>query len=353
MGSTNLSIEAVNIQNVTTLVRQAVKEKEMAVNQKDRDRFLKLLNPSRKQYIQEQKRWFDDAVRYIDPGSFRLEVLQITPGKEHQVHVWVEQSYKKEGQRYAVKYPLLFQETASGWKDSDVPFYYLSQDEVVVCYTDRHLLDPAAVASDAATRAIRLFERKFNWQPQERIVVKLYDDPELFRQSVKLSLPDWAAGWYEAGQSIKFIGDPKFSEEVLASGIVHEVTHQMVSELSGDNAAYWLQEGAAEYYQAHLLPGLKGGELAHQDVKREWTLKELEEKNLERLSGEEARQYYAQSYAWFRDLIKKHGEEKIGEVIALLAMQPAIDRDHTDKLSETNERTRVALQRVLGDFLDE
>ncbi len=192
MGNTYLPIEAANIQNVSTLLREAVKEKEFAVNQRERERFLKLLNRSRKQYIQEQKRWFDDAVKYIDPGSFRLEVLQITPGKEHQVYVWVEQSYK-EGQRHAVKYPLLFQETALGWKDSEVPFYYLSQDEVVVCYTDKDLLDQAAVASDAVTRTIHLFERRFNWRPQERIVVKLYDDPELFRQSVKLSLPNWGS----------------------------------------------------------------------------------------------------------------------------------------------------------------
>ena len=75
--------------------------------------------------------------------------------------------------------------------------------------------------------------------------MKLYHEPELFRQMVKPSLPEWAAGWNEAGQSIKFVGALRMDdwEGSFASGLVHEVTHKMVSERTGDNAGTTATQG--------------------------------------------------------------------------------------------------------------
>lgn len=350
--TTSALAESLVTRDVKIVIEELIKEKEMAVNQQDRKRFLQLLNPSLSGYIQEQKRWFDDAIHYMDPNSFRLEIVKLVPGKEHQIYTWIKQSYRKQGQLFTVTYPLLFQETEAGWKDSDLPFYHLAQDQVVVHYTDKRLQVQAAVALDAVTKTVRSLGRKFDWDPQEQIEVKLYGDPEVFRQSVKLSLPDWAAGWYEAGQAIKFVGAPGFSERVLASGMVHEVTHQMVSQLSGDNAAYWLQEGAAEYYQAHLLPGLKG-EVNRKPLSTMWTFRQLEATHLESLPREQTEHYYIHCYDLYRYLVKKYGEEKIAEIFSLLAMTPAIDRDHGDKLTEMNQRTRTAMEKVLGISVDQ
>ncbi|PRX39612.1 hypothetical protein CLV97_1221 [Planifilum fimeticola] len=339
---------------VADTVRKLVKEKEAAVNSGDEERFLRVIHPDRRTYWREQKRWFEDAVRYIDPGSFRMEVESIAPERPFRVRALIKQSYRKDGKTRSVRYPLRFEKTEQGWKDSDLPFERMASGDVVVFYTDPRLKKQAAVALDIVSRAVDAFYEKFSWVPAEAVEVKLYHHPELFRQSVKLSLPEWAAGWNEAGQSIKFVGAIQMDdwEESFASGLVHEVTHKMVSERTGDNAAYWLQEGAAEYYQTRLLPGLYSVS-DEQRIDRPWRFVVLESLQLEKLPVKEASQYYSQSAALFRFLIERYGEKKIGEVFAVLRQFPVIDRDSTDKIPELNRRTRAAIKKVLGKTMEQ
>lgn len=334
------------------MVRKVIKEKERAVNQKQMERFLSVIHPEHKMYIQEQKRWFQDAVKYIDAGSFQLKVLSIIPEQENRMRVWVYQSYSKDGTNFTVKYPLLIQRTEQGWKDADIAFNQISDGAVIVRYTSPSLQDQAHIALDTLKKAVYVLRHRFQWSPQP-IEVKLYDDPELFRQSVKPSLPKWAGGWHESGQSIKFIGGTP-DVRAFASGIVHELTHQMVSELSNDNAAYWLQEGAAMYYERHLLPGLYEEHFIHlRQNPSPLTLMQLEQMNLERLPDRKAYQYYQTCYQLFDYLVEEYGERKIQELFSKLQSEPAIDLDSNQKIKELNQRTRKAIIETFGMTLED
>lgn len=339
---------------VAQQIVQLAHEKAQAVNRRDWPSFQRIIHPDRPVYMQEQKRWFQDAVQYVDPGSYRLNVLSVIPYRPYQVLAWVEQSYRRKGTRYAVKFPLLFQRTDQGWRDTDYPFRHLVGRGVIVRYTDSRLRDQATVAMETVQRALVQFRSKYGWTPGRDVEVKLYHHPEVFRQSVKLSLPMWAAGWHEARQSIKFVGLLNVNDwgPSFAMGIVHETTHHMISELTGDNAAYWLQEGAAGYYQSHLLPGLKEHSDPTVSVAPGWTVRDLERRNLERLSDGEAEQFYAQSRDFFAFLVERYGEKKLQRLFGVLAMYPVIDRDSSDKLAICNARTRKAVQKVLGTSLD-
>jgi hypothetical protein len=339
---------------VAQQIVQLVHEKAQAVNRRDWISFQRVLHPDCPVYMQEQKRWFQDAIRYVDRGSYRLDVLSVIPYRPYQVLAWVEQSYRRKGTRYAVKFPLLFQRTDQGWRDSDYPFRHMTGTGVIVRYTDQRLHDQATVALGTVQRSLVQFRSKYGWTPRRDVEVKLYHHPEVFRQSVKLSLPMWAAGWHEAGQAIKFVGLSNVDdwEPSFAMGIVHEMTHHMISELTGDNAAYWLQEGAAGYYQSHLLPGLKEDEDPTVSVTPLWTVRDLEQRNLERLSDVEATQFYAQSRDFFQFLVERYGEKKLQRLFAVLAMFPVIDQDSSDKLAICNARTRKAVQKALGKSLD-
>ncbi|OYD06706.1 hypothetical protein [Paludifilum halophilum] len=342
------------VQPVKEEIRQLIREKQEAVNRKDREHFLRLINPSMPAYVQEQKRWFDDAVRWIDPYSYRLRLISVIPEKEHQIRAWVEQTYCRRGKEYSVKFPLSFQETASGWKDSDLPFYHLTRGNAVVHFSDKILREQASIALNTVVKASRELERIYGWRTRHRLEVKLYSRPEVFRQSVKLSLPSWAAGWHEEDQAIKMVGAKGFSDKKLfSSGIVHEITHQMVSELTGDNAAYWMQEGAAEYYQSHLLPGLRTEEEDKPYGKPRWKMSQMEELDLEKLPRQAAEEYYDQCEHWYRFLVRRYGEEKLKRVFELLELYPAIDRDSSEKRTELNQRTRSALRKVLGKTLEQ
>ncbi|MFC4075270.1 peptidase MA family metallohydrolase [Salinithrix halophila] len=334
-------------------ITRLIKQKEDAVNHKDRRRFLEVIHPGMRTYIQEQKRWFDDAVRWIDRGSFRLKMISLIPGKEHQVRVWLEQQYSRKGKTTTVKFPLLFQETEKGWRDADLPFYHIARGDVLVHYSDERLKEQALISLEAADRAVHGLERQFGWHPAERLEVKLYHSPEVFRQSIKLSLPDWAGGWHEAGQSVKLIGTAAVTDrKLLSSGIVHEVTHQMISEMTGDNAAYWLQEGAAEYFQSHLLPGIRTEE-EEAYVKPRWSLGRLETIHLESLPEKEAKAYYAECDQFFRFLMEQYGVEKVKQLFAVLELSPAVDRDSGEKLPLINRRTRSAIRKVYGKSLEQ
>jgi hypothetical protein len=333
------------------IVRELIKQKEQAVNQKKWQSYLSVLHPAKKMYIQEQKRWFQDAAQYIDAGSFRLKVLSVVRLQKDQMCAWVHQSYTKNGRMYAVKFPLLFLRTNRGWKDADLAFKQLSSDYITVYYSDSSLQDQAHIALDTLNKAVYVFKQRFDWSPV-RIEVKLYHDPELFRQSVKPSLPSWAGGWHEAGESIKFIGGLP-GPGVFASGLVHELTHQMVSELTNDNAAYWLQEGAAMYYEVHLLPGLHDGHSLEWETKKKMSVSELEQTNLEQLSPREAARYYQTCYRLFSYLMETYGEKQMQKVFSVLRNSPAVDLDSSQKLQLLNRRTGEAVRLVLGISMEE
>ncbi|PTX49340.1 hypothetical protein C8P63_1412 [Melghirimyces profundicolus] len=346
-------VDATPAEPVQQKIKELIRNKETAVNQKDKKRFLSVLNPSYPFYVQEQKRWFEDAVRWVDPGSYRLRVISMIPEKEHQIRAWVEQRYTRQGRVFAIRFPLLFQETEKGWKDSDFPFLHTTRGNVVIRYTDEGLREQASIALESAHKAIQELGRKMDWTPRHSIEVKIYHRPELFRQSVKPSLPAWAGGWHESGESVKLIGAKGFSDQqFISSVLVHEMTHMMVSDTTGDNAAYWLQEGAAEYFQTHLLPGLRTQEEKKYEKPR-WRMSRLEKLNLEHLHEEEASHYYTQCYQLFRYLMNTYGEKKVRRLFSVLQLSPEEDKETVDKISLVNQRTREAVKKVFGKSLAE
>lgn len=327
-------------------IKQVVHMQSEAVNKGDWEQFKRLLWKSDRTYIQERKRWFEDAVSYIDRGTFHMEVESIAPYKPGLLQVWIHQSYEQEGVRHTVRFPLIYQQTAGGWKDSDLSFYTMSRENVIVKYTDKRLSEQASVALDVVEKSLEAFKKRLDWEPDKAIQIKLYHQKEMFRQSVKLSLPNWAAGWNERGQAIKFVGSVNSTDsDTFASGIVHEITHRVISDLSHDNAAYWMQEGLAEYYQRHLLPGLR---LQGSDPLRKphWTFEKLERLNLETLPAEEARLYYLHSYDMVRLFMKEYGEEELKEWCEALKMYPDIDEESAAKIPELNTRTREAFEKA-------
>ena len=258
-------------------IQSVISQKEVAVNQHNKSRFLSFLHPQNNMYIQEQKRWFDDAVRYMDTDSFHIELIRMKKEGKDTIKAWVSQRYTRGNRVFQVRIPLVFRKTRSGWKDADIAFYKYKKGIFTVCYTDEVIRKQAKIALHSAQEAVTGFKKRYHWSPS-RVEIKLYHQPEVFRQSVKPSLPMWAGGWHESRQAIKFIGGI-IEDSALSQGIVHELTHQMVSELTNDNAAYWLQEGMAMYYERHLLG--RTPQTPHSD--KLLSISQLEGINLEKL----------------------------------------------------------------------
>lgn len=326
-------------------VKMLLIKKERALNEKDRALLLTVLDPQNEFYVQEQKRWFSDAVQTIEPDSFRLELLSVQPRQGDCIRVNVRQSYQKEEKNYSVVLPMCFRETKAGLKESDLDFQRLHSDNMVISYTHPGMEESAYIALDTLRRARYVMHDRYQWKPKN-IEVKLYHDPELFRQSVKLSLPFWAGGWNEAKQSIKLVMGQQNSKQI-ALGVVHELTHQLVSDLTNDNAAYWLQEGAAMYYEKHLLPGLHEEIDFYKNQRPDYSLVELQKIDLEKLPDETAFKYYQSCYQLFRFLVEEYGEDKIKQIFAELKVHPFLDQDTSEKKDRLNRITAQAMKKVL------
>jgi hypothetical protein len=333
-------------------ILRLIKQKEKAVNEKKWKLYLHILNSGKPMYVQEQKRWFQDALKVMKPGSFHVHPVCFISLNEKQVKVQLEQTYRSNGEFHRVSFPMLFEDTKQGWKDSDLVFEHLGNQTITVYYTDASLRKLARLAFHSLRKGVEAFRHKYGWNAQ-RVEVKLYRDPDVFRESVKPSLPEWAAGWHEANQSIKFIAE-KVDPAWFASGMIHELTHQMISELTNDNAAYWIQEGAAMYYEAHLLPDYHW---VHSVPKRfqPLSIAELENKRLERLPSDEASRYYLSAYFQFKHLVETYGEMKMKKVLETLKESPYIDVDSDQKIERLNQLTNAALGQVLrlrrNDFI--
>lgn len=335
-------------------IRLTIAIRTTAVNQLDESKFLSTIDPKQQTYLQEEKRWFEDAKQVIQPGTFRLQIVEISKLDSQQLRVDLEQSYqlKKEKRREIVRFPTIWVRTKEGWKLTGLQWYQINSGVTTVFYSHPSLKKASQVAIDTIDQALLVLKRRYDWQPT-RVEVKLYHQSEVFRQSVKPSLPRWAVGWHEANQAIKFVVSPKDPIDWLKKGLVHELSHQMVSELTHDNAAYWLQEGAAMYYENHLFENREEKNPdVHSSLFPIMSLKELENTQLERLPADEASNFYLSSYYWFKQMIEqKDGEFHMRLVWSYLRKYPYVDQDSEKKLALTNQRTREVMKHIPGFFI--
>ncbi|MCH5586695.1 hypothetical protein MK805_17315 [Shimazuella sp. AN120528] len=290
-------------------------------------------------YRQEQKRWFKDAVSFIDPKSFQIKVKKYHFISKSHYHAEIIHSYRKNHKLYSFVRPVEMKKTKQGWKDADSLAYERKKRFITVKYSDRNLLPESQKALTILSLVSEKMVHKYSWNPRV-VEVKLYHDPEVFRQSVKLSLPTWAGGWNEAKQSIKLVVG-KSDTVSLTHGLAHEYTHQLLSDMTNDNAAYWLQEGAAMFYEAWFTK-------EKPEIEKNFhpfAISELEQMNLEQLPDNEASRYYISCYMRFKEIVQQHGEKQIAKAFREMRNYPYIDEDSAVKQQETNKRTRHILQK--------
>jgi hypothetical protein len=320
-------------------IEKTVEIKQRAINQRDMELFMSTIYPDN-HYLQEQKRWFHDAISFVDRGSFRLTVKHKQQLAKDRYRVDVVQTFLHNHHRYTAVYPLEMRKTANGWQDIDFLPYRISQGRISVRYNNPVHTDYAKQALTILTHVDQVLANKFYWHPK-KLETKLYDNPALFRQSVKLSLPTWAGGWNEARESIKLIVE-QADASWLKHGLAHEYTHQLLSDLTNDNAAYWLQEGTAMYYEA-----LISRESPTISVNfRLYSISELEKLNLEQLQAKDATRYYLSCYVHVRNFIQRYGEDKLQQMLHMLRRYSYIDADSASKRLQTNQRTAAALQQI-------
>jgi hypothetical protein len=206
---------------------------------------------------------------------------------------------------------------------------------------------------NAQTETLESMRLHLGYTPTNHLYIKLYDSLETFLQSVKFDLPGWVGGWHEYLESTKCYLD------VLALGgdswyklmLNHETTHHMISELSNDNAAYWLQEGLAGVFES-LLNDFTQPYLNDDELRLTYTpFADHKRIDLESLGFEQidaVAQYYASSKAYAVFLLDTYGWPKIRLMLRYMQRHPYLPTTAADKLLSANAYTDEALAHVLG-----
>ena len=242
--------------------------------------------------------------------------------------------------------------TAIGNRIYDVgPAFTQYRDGKVTVYHTADTGEMARELSAVVNEYLSELEAAWGFVPKEGLCIKLYDDHEVFLQSIKLTLPAWVGGWHESGESIKLFMAMRRAD-AYASMLRHETTHKALSELTGDNSAYWMQEGFATLLEQTGTAALSSPYIADMDalagLYQQNQLADVADHmsaNPELLSDSlDVRGYYAYSCAMVAWLLDERSPGILMPVFKALRAYKTIPGTAAEKISALNERTAAALR---------
>lgn len=290
------------------------------------------------------------AAKGVAVTGFTLSAADVRRDGD-EITATVRQRYRLGGESRACTFParMRYAEGLLLWAGPG--FQSVSQGDVQVLYQPRG----ARLAGElcrAQARNTAALQEELGYRPTQGFVVKLYDDRQTFLQSIKLDLPVWVGGWHEYGEAIKLFHDGGVSLEQYERMLLHESVHCMLSDLSQDNAAYWLQEGVAG-----LLEDSRGS-LQHPQGP---TAQELAGPmnryadqvviDLERIDPSDTAavtRYYATSKALAAFLMDTCGWDSMRATLQSMQRHGHIAVTAAEKLEATQQRTAQALADELG-----
>jgi hypothetical protein len=231
------------------------------------------------------------------------------------------------------------------------PAFPQYRDGKVTVYHTADTREMARELSAAVNVYLAELEAAWGFMPKEGLHIKLYDDHEVFLQSIKLTLPAWVGGWHESGESIKLFAAMRRAD-AYAPMLRHETTHMALSELTGDNAAYWMHEGFATLLEQTGTAALTSPYIADMDalegLYRQKRLPDITDHlsaNPELLSDSlDVRGYYAYSCAMVVWLLDERSPDILKPVFEALRACDMIPGTAAEKIEALNERTAAALR---------
>lgn len=208
---------------------------------------------------------------------------------------------------------------------------------------------------DLSHQLITFFSKKWTWNKNESVIVKIYDD----YQSCSFSVPDIAVyGWYEYREPIK-ISFPTYLEkaahlEFVQAVLKHEFAHQVLSELTNDNAALFLQEGFA-LYNENLIDS-NANDIVEKELSLEIFISKILAETPDRLTLQEVidLEYtsglviYHQGLLWTSFLIEAFPKRYFHDLLRRLSNQEYMDCRTAQKYNRNNHLNFDVITEVYG-----
>jgi hypothetical protein len=340
-------------ESAEAIVHRLVSAKLAALQAKDIDGYLTLLDESDPAYITEQRNWFliyQDAVT----ADFTIEVMHVEEIDATTIVATLDQHYLygPEKADRQVSYEAKYRLTPTDWKEADLNYREIETPHFVIKY-QAEVEDKAGEVSEEAEKAYASVVEKLGLLPNGKTTLKLFADQELLRQNTDIRVAYLFSGWAESHESIKLYA--RREKEAFARVIAHELTHKITLEIT-DSLNSWLAEGLAIYFGS--IP-FREGNVLHMGW---YTAEELaqpiswlEETNLIELIDERTIGLFnAVSSMVVEFMVDTYGLEKIHALLTALSKYPRYGRGYDYAGMELENQTRLhqAIETVLGVKMD-
>lgn len=336
-------------ENPAGLLNALIADRVNAVNNGDQQLYLSTVLPG-DSVLRKEEANLIRAASSLEITDYTLAASDIEQAEDGLTAV-LQQSYKLDGKLHQCEFRAVFKTENGKLYYGGPDFEILENGHVRVCHLPGG--ESLAVALlQAESDALAQMERHLGFTPEGFITIKLFDDQQVFLQSIKLDLPEWVGGWHEYGEAIKsFTGAYGSNAANYKPMLNHESTHRMVSELSNDNASYWLQEGLAGVLE-DWLDNPDGEYLQPHEASMEYTpFAQHKSIDLEKIGMEDPGAvglYYATSKAYAAFLMDQFGWAKMREALEYMKKHELIPVTGAEKIIETNSRTDEAFKAVFG-----
>jgi len=326
-------------------VKSLLEAKLQSVKSADVEMLMAILDPGDKELQREQANWLKDIK--INPiESYSLELMGVDKVKDTEYKAKLRQRYSEDGKEYKLDYYNKYKRIDGKLYDAGNYFEELKQGNITIKYTSAN----KKLAEDVMQDMNQLYldhTKRWGITPSRPMVIKMFDDIEELRQSIKFSM--WqCGGWYEYGESVKlYMKKPFASKETMKYVVNHEMVHLFTVEKAAGNLAYWLSEGIASYYELPQNQKSPSQLMREMDVNL-MTVDELESVELEKLEDQkQISDYYSNAHLITAFIIENYGAEKINEVLNELSKMPSF----TGTTSENDMHYRRYLSQVLPKVL--
>jgi hypothetical protein len=333
-------------QNIEVSINSLIDMKVQSVKTANVEALLSILDPEDKELQTEQSNWLMD-IKTNTIEDYSLELIKLQKINEFEYKAKLRQRYKENGKDYKLDFYNKYKFVNSKVYDAGNYFEILTKGNITIKYTAAN----KKLAEDIIDDMNQLYDEnieRWGLTPRRPMVIKMFEDIEELRQSIKFSM--WqCAGWYEYGESVKmFITESLSSRERIKQVVNHEMTHLFTVEKSSGNLAYWLSEGIASYYEVPQNQRTPRQLVKDMNIKLH-TIGELESIELEKLEDQQQiSDYYNNSHLITAFIIERYGEEKIIEILNELGKLPSFKGTTSENDKHYREYLSKVLPKVLG-----
>ncbi len=327
--------------DIQASIAQLIETKEQSVKNGDLELLLSTIDPNDQELQTEQTNWLKD-IKDNPVGNYSLKLLKLEETGAGIYKAKLKQEYTRGDKSYSLDYYNKYLLVGNRLVDAGNYFEVLQQGNITIDYA------PSAktLAQGTIESLNALYQeniKRWKLTPNRPLVIKMFDDVEELRQSIKLSM--WqCGGWYEYGESVKILtANRSMSKDQVLNVVGHEMTHLFTVEKAGGNLAYWFSEGLASYYE-----GTEGRQ-SPQALRRSMNVKlltidELEELELEKLEDpQQISNYYNNAHLIVAYIVENYGEEKLMVILDELKKKPA----YSGTTSENDQYYRAYLSEIL------